>query len=59
MTEEGYWRFCDVVERTNVPNTVIATPPETERAVLEQHTGTGEYRLRSLDEVLTEASEGD
>ena len=54
---DGYWRFCKVLERTKVTAPAIATQPETERVVLEQHTGTGEYRLRNLDTVLAEATD--
>jgi hypothetical protein len=57
MTDEdpGYWRFCDIVEQTRVTTPTIATPPETERVVLEQHTVTGEYRTRPLQNVAREA----
>lgn len=58
MSDEGYWRFCDIVERTRVTSPTIATPPETERVVLEQHTATGEYRLRPLRAVVEEAGDG-
>lgn len=54
---DGYWRFCKVIERTRITAPTIATPPETERVVLEQHTDTGEYRLRPLAEVVTEAED--
>jgi hypothetical protein len=56
MPEDGYWRFCDTFEETRVTSPTIATPPETERVVLEQHTGTGDYRVRPIRAVLTEAS---
>lgn len=53
--EDGYWRFCDMLERHNVTTPIITTPPETERVVLEQHTGTGKYRFRPFDEIANEA----
>ncbi|MFW5917932.1 MAG: hypothetical protein ACOCR0_00465 [Haloferacaceae archaeon] len=55
--EDGYWRFCEVVERTKIPRPAVTTPPETEKVVLEQHTATGAYRFRSLEAVMSEASE--
>lgn len=48
---DGYWRFCAIVEREVITTPTVTAPPHTERAVLEQHTGTGEYRLRPLDDV--------
>lgn len=54
---EGYWQFCDIIERTRVTGPTITTPPETERVVLEQHTGTGAYRIRPLHVVIAEARE--
>ncbi|RCU46392.1 hypothetical protein DU504_03150 [Haloplanus salinus] len=44
MADSGYRRFCEIVERTKIPGPTLATPAETERVVLEQHTETGEYR---------------
>ncbi|MFB6304292.1 MAG: hypothetical protein ABEH47_03930 [Haloferacaceae archaeon] len=58
MSDEGYWRFCEVLERTRVTSPTIASAPQTERVVLEQHTATGEYRLRPLAEVTAAADEG-
>lgn len=58
MTDDGYWRFCDILERTRVTSPTIASAPQTERVVLEQHTATGAYRLRSLADVTDEAGEG-
>lgn len=55
MTEQGYWRFCDILERTRVTSPTIASAPQTERVVLEQHTGSGAYRTRPLDAVADEA----
>ena len=52
MAEDGYWRFCDILERQVVSGPRITAPPHVERVVLEQHTETGAYRLRSLDEVM-------
>ncbi|MFB6256697.1 MAG: hypothetical protein ABEH58_08255 [Haloplanus sp.] len=34
----------------------VASAPQTERVVLEQHTGTGDYRLRPLTDVTEEAN---
>jgi hypothetical protein len=57
MTDDGeYWRFCEIIERQVVTSPTITAPPQTERVVLEQHTGTGEYRLRPL-QAVTEAAE--
>lgn len=58
MSDDGYWRFCEILERTRVTSPTIASPPQTERVVLEQHTGTGAYRLRPLGEVTDEADDG-
>lgn len=54
--EEGYWRFCDVIERTVITSPTITAAPATEKVVLEQHTATGEYRVRSLQDVTAEAT---
>lgn len=54
--EDGYWRFCDVIERTVITSPTITAAPGTEKVVLEQHTGTGAYRIRSLGDVTAEAS---
>lgn len=56
MTDTGYWRFCEIIERTRVTSPIIATPAETERVVLEQHTKTGEYRVRPLQAIIEETS---
>lgn len=56
-TEHGRWEFCDIVQNQykgvtqndSGPNTIV---PHSERLILEQHTETGEYRLRSLDRIL-------
>lgn len=53
--DDDYWRFCEIIERTVITSPTIATPPQTERVVLEQHTGTGEYRIKSLDDVVSGA----
>jgi len=53
--DEGYWRFCDIVERRVITSSIITSPPQTQQVVLEQHTETGEYRLRSLASVTEEA----
>jgi hypothetical protein len=59
MTEaDGYWRFCDIIERTVITSPTITSPPQTERVVLEQHTGTGDYRIRLLQDVTLEADSG-
>jgi len=58
MANSGYWQFCNIVERTKIPGATLTTPAETERVVLEQHTGTGEYRVRPLGGVMTEADDG-
>lgn len=55
MSDEGHWRFCDILERTRVTSPTVASAPETERVVLEQHTGTGAYRLRPLADVIDDA----
>jgi hypothetical protein len=55
MADDGYWRFCEIVERQVVTSPTITAPPQTERVVLEQHTGTGKYRLRPLEQVTEEA----
>lgn len=56
MTEaDGYWRFCEIIERTVITSPTITSAPQTERVVLEQHTGTGAYRIRSLQDVTLEA----
>ena len=55
MSDQGYWRFCDLLERTRVTSPAVASAPETERVVLEQHTGTGEYRVRPLADVVDDA----
>jgi hypothetical protein len=56
MTEaDGYWRFCEIIERTVVTSPTITSAPQTERVVLEQHTGTGAYRIRPLQDVTMEA----
>lgn len=57
MTDNNYWKFCNILERTRVTSPTIASRPETERVVLEQHTGSGDYRLRPLEEVLTEMND--
>lgn len=57
MGDDGYWRFCEFLERTHITAPTIAAPPETERVVLEQHTATGEYRIRPLERVTGEARE--
>ncbi|MFB6080673.1 MAG: hypothetical protein ABEJ81_06730 [Haloferacaceae archaeon] len=53
--EDGYWRFCDVIERTVITSPTITSAPQIEKVVLEQHTATGAYRVRSLDDVTAEA----
>jgi len=53
-----HWQFCDIVERTTIPGPTLATPAETERVVLEQHTETGEHRVRPPGVVLTDADDG-
>lgn len=58
MADSGYWRFCEIVERTKIPGPTLATPAETERVVLEQHTETGEYRVRPLGVVMADADDG-
>ncbi|MFB6281320.1 MAG: hypothetical protein ABEH40_04825 [Haloferacaceae archaeon] len=59
MTEaDGYWRFCEIIERTVVTSPTITSAPGTERVVLEQHTGSGAYRIRSLQDVTIEAADG-
>lgn len=55
MSDERYWRFCEIIERTTVTSPTIVTRPDTERVVLEQHTKTGEYRVRPLRTVVAEA----
>ena len=52
---EGYWQFCEILERRTVTAPTIASPPETERVVLEQHTEHGDYRLRPLTDVMEAA----
>jgi len=54
---DGYWRFCDIIERTVITSPTITSAPQTERVVLEQHTVTGAYRVRSLREVTAEAAD--
>lgn len=49
--DDGYWRFCAIVEREIITTPTVTAPPHTERAVLEQHTDSGAYRLRPLDAV--------
>jgi len=59
MSDDGtYWRFCEIIERQVVTSPTITAPPQTERVVLEQHTATGEYRLRPLEQVTDEADHG-
>jgi hypothetical protein len=55
MAEDGYWRFCDTFEEIRVTSPTITTAPETERVVLEQHTDTGDYRVRPIQTVVDEA----
>lgn len=55
--DADYWRFCEIVERREVTGPTVTTPPRTERVVLEQHTGTGDYRTRPLDAALGDAGD--
>jgi hypothetical protein len=57
MSDSGYWRFCEILERTRITTPTVTAPPETQQVVLEQHTVTGEYRVRPLKEVAKEARE--
>ena len=57
MADSGYWRFCEIIERTKIPGPTITTPAETEQVVLEQHTETGEYRVRPLKTVMHDAAD--
>lgn len=56
MSDSGYWQFCEIIERTRISGPTITTPAETEQVVLEQHTNTGEYRVRPLMAVMKEAA---